>query len=76
MSHTYVISSVSTLGDQTTVTGTVDGTPVTVQFWTTSQSQAAMASAIAFHNFIAPLMLAAVPPTPVSSPAHIGSFTL
>lgn len=76
MAHTYIIQSVSTLNDQTTVTGTVDGTSVTVQYWTTPQSQAAMASVIAFHSFIAPILLAAVPPVPVQSPTLVGTFTM
>lgn len=75
MAHTYVISSVSTIGDQNTVIGTVDGTSVTASYWTTPASVAAMASAIAFRNFIAPLMLAALPPTPTTSPALVQTFT-
>jgi hypothetical protein len=74
MSHAYVISSVSVVGDALTVTGTVDGTAVTVNTWVSAAGNA-MASAIAFRNFITPLMLAAVPAGPVSHPELNMSFT-
>ena len=74
MAHTYVIQTVTTLNDSLTVTGTVDGTPVTVQTWV-SAAGGSMASAIGFRAFIAPLMLAAVPPVPVSNPLLVQSFT-
>lgn len=63
MANTYVITSVTSVGDNLTVIGTVNGIQVGL---VTSLSKAgnAMASAIAFENYIAPLMLAAVPPTP------------
>jgi hypothetical protein len=64
MANTYIILSVSTVGDKNTVTGSVNNVPVTVYFWTTTQSLAAMASAIAFRNFIVPLMLEQLPAAP------------
>jgi hypothetical protein len=74
MSHAYVINSVSVLGDALTVTGTVDGMAVTVNTWVSAVGNA-MASAIAFRNFIIPLMLAAVPAAPVLYPGLNMSFT-
>lgn len=75
MAHTYEVDSVSTIGDQNIVVGFVDGVAVTVSYWTTPASRSAMASAISFRNFIAPLMLAALPPTPTTSPALVQTFT-
>ena len=74
MANTYVITSVSTLGDQLTVIGTVNGTPVTVSTWV-SAAGGSMASAIGFQNFIAPLMLAAMPVVPVAQPLLVQTFT-
>ena len=68
----YVITTVTenALTDSLVVTGTVNGIAVTVTTWI-SAAGGALASAIAFENFIAPLMLAAynavVPPTAVPS---------
>jgi hypothetical protein len=75
VSNVYVISSVveNTSIDTITVTGTVNGTPVTVVCWISALGNA-MASAVGFQNYFQPLMLAAynkiiaptnvVPPTP------------
>lgn len=73
MAHTYVITSVSSVGDALTVTGTVDGVPVTINTWVSAVPS--LASAITFRNFITPLMLAATPPTPVTYAALQGSFS-
>ena len=74
MAHNYVIETVSELGDVLTVTGSVDGTPVTVNTWV-SAAGGSLGSVLAFRTFIAPLMLAQVPPTPISQPTLIGSFS-
>jgi hypothetical protein len=75
MANTYVITSISSVGDQFTVQGTVNGTPVVVNTWVSALPSGVLASAIAFHNFIAPLMLAALPPQPTSYGSLAGSFS-
>lgn len=74
MAHTYVITSVVTLGDNLTVQGSVDGIAVTVGTYVSTAGNS-MASALAFRNFIAPLMLAALPPTSTANPALQQTFT-
>jgi hypothetical protein len=74
MSNTYVINSVSVVGDALMVTGTVDGVSVTVQTWLSAAGNA-LASAIAFRNFIAPKMLAALPVAPTTYSVLNGTFT-
>jgi hypothetical protein len=74
VAHTYVITSVTTTGDSLVVVGTVDGTAVTVNTWVSAAGNS-LGSVISFHNFIAPLMLAAVPPAAVSQPTLVGTFT-
>jgi hypothetical protein len=72
--HTYIINSMTHLGDNATVTGTVDGIPVTVTCNYSAITQ--QPSTAAFQNFIAPLMLAqAFPAQPVADNSHNGSFT-
>jgi hypothetical protein len=73
--HTYIITSVTQLGDQLTITGTVDGVAVTVSTWA-SAAGALLASALGFRSFIAPLMLAALPPAPTELPQLHQSFTV
>jgi hypothetical protein len=73
MAHTYVISSVSSVGDYLTVVGTVDGVSVTVNTWVSAAPS--LASAIAFRNFITPMMLAAVPQTPATYAILQGTFS-
>ena len=73
MAHTYVIQNIQIIGDTMTVQGTVDGTQVTVGTWVSAAGNS-MASAIAFHNFIAPLMLQALPNV-TTNPTLLGTFT-
>jgi hypothetical protein len=70
----FAITSVSSFGDTLTVTGTVNGTPVTV-VTNVSIAGTALASATAFQDFIAPLMEAAVPPVTTPYPSLIGIFS-
>lgn len=74
MAHTYVITSVTTLGDLLTITGSVDGSPVTVTAWVSGLPAGAMASAIAFRNVASSLMLAAIP-QPTALPTLVQTFT-
>lgn len=70
MANNYVINTVTenAVTDSLIVTGTVNGVAVTVATWI-SAAGSALTGAVAFENFIAPLMLAAynavVPPTAV-----------
>lgn len=61
MAHTYTSESVVKNGDQVTVTGTVDGNPVTVSFWASAVAGMTPDQQIAY---VASLMLAALPPQP------------
>lgn len=72
--HTYEIDSVTELGDVLTVTGSVDGTPITVTTWV-SAAGSALGTALGFRSFIAPLMLAALPVQPTPQPQLIQTFT-
>ena len=63
-----------TMGDVLTVIGTVDGTPVTVITWVSAAGNS-LVSVLGFRNFIAPLMLAALPPTPTAYPILVETFT-
>ena len=74
MANLYVIQSVSSIGDSLTVTGTVNGVPVTVNTWVSAAGNS-LASAVGFFNFITPLMLAAVPSTPTAYPTLVGTVT-
>lgn len=63
MAHTYVVTSNTSIGDQATLVGTVDGIPVTVNYWVSHVQPMTLANA---KNFIAGLMLAqAIPAAPV-----------
>ena len=62
MANNYVVITVvqNAIADTVTVTGTVNGTAVTVVMNLSAPGvSTALASAIAFENLIAPLMLAA-----------------
>ena len=61
MTHIYTSESVVKNGDQVTVTGTVDGTPVTVNFWASAVAAMTAEQQVAY---VASLMLAALPPAP------------
>lgn len=74
MAHTYVVSSNTSLGDQATLTGTVDGIPVTIQYWVSHVTGFTLAQA---KNFIATLMLAAAIPAVPANVTQLptGTFT-
>lgn len=65
MAHTVIISSVTSVGDTCTVTGTVDGTPVTTQVWLSALGK--FATALLAQSFLASAMVAALP-APASAP--------
>jgi hypothetical protein len=82
MAHTYIVlTAVNSGGDICTITGTVDGFPVTITPWLTAINQ--QPNTVAVQNFIAPLMLAAattagnitVVKTTVPSVTAAGTFT-
>lgn len=58
--HTYVIQLGTTINDQTTVTGTVDGVAFVIQVWHSQLVKFPNATAV--QNFLAPLALAAAFP--------------
>ena len=63
--HTYVILSATSVGDLTTITGTVDSIPVSITVWKSAITQ--LPNTTAVNNFIFPLMLAqAIPPVPAN----------
>lgn len=72
--NVYVITSVVQLGDQLTVSGTVNGTNVAV-ITSARAAGSAMATAAGFQAFIQPLMDAAIPPQPVQHPKLVQTFT-
>lgn len=74
MPHTYVVASNTAVGDYATLVGTVDGIPVTVNYWVSAISGATLAQA---KTFVAALMLTALPaPPPVTvSQLPVGTFT-
>lgn len=74
MAHNYVITSVIQTGDILVIQGTVDGIAVNVQTYA-SAAGSAMASALAFRNFAAPLMLATLPVTPTALGSLNQTFT-
>lgn len=57
MAHTYVVTSITTVGNTVNITGTVDGVPVITAYPATT----VFASVLLFQAFIQPLMLAAAP---------------
>jgi hypothetical protein len=73
MANSYVITSYVTQGNNVYVGATVNGTPVNISF-STSQT---FGSVVAFENFIAPLLLAAVPLPVVTTVVPLAvSFTI
>lgn len=74
MAHTYVVTSNTAVGDLATLVGTVDNTPVTINYWVSHVQPMTAANA---KNFIAGLMLAqAIPPAPtVVAQLPTGTFT-
>jgi hypothetical protein len=82
MAHTYVVLTATHIGDILTITGTVDGFPVTISPW--FSAIASLPNTAAVQNFISPLMLAAavangsilpVAGTTVPSVTTAGTFT-
>lgn len=75
MAHVYIVTSISHLGDNAVVTGSVDAIPVSVNCnWSAITQQPNTAS---FQAFIAPLMLAqAIPPAPATDLTHNGTWTV
>jgi len=80
--HTYVVLTATHIGDLMTITGTVDGFPVTINPW--FSAIAGLPNTSAIQNFIAPLMLQAAidsgkisppPGTAVPSVTAAGTFT-
>ena len=61
MAHIYTSESVVKNGDQVTVTGTVDGTPVTVNFWASAVAGMTQDEQV---TYVASLMLASIPAAP------------
>ena len=75
MAHTYSIISISSVGDTLSVRAAVDGVQVDY-VGSVAAAGNAMASAIAFENYIAPLLLALVPPAVAAYPTLRGlTFT-
>jgi hypothetical protein len=73
MPNTYVIQSVSHIGDAATVTGTVNGTPVTASF--SFSSLGTFASVALAQTFLINLMLAAFNAiTPASTAVYNGTL--
>ena len=73
MAHTYVIQSVTSVGDVTTVVGTVDGTPVTCTVWLSALAK--FPTAVQAQSFIASAMLAALPPQATPQPTYQGTVS-
>jgi hypothetical protein len=76
MANTYVILSASTLNDVCTITGTVNGTFVTIEVWATAVNH--QPNTTALENFLAPIMLAAATPTQGTNQLNVtslGTFT-
>jgi hypothetical protein len=80
MAHTYTITSAVSLNGICTITGTVDGFPVTIALLLSAIT--ALPNTIAVQAFIAPLMLAAAiatgaisPPAPTTVPTATAAGT-
>ena len=69
MANTYVITNLYHLGDNATVTGTVDGTPVVVTCWWSAITQ--LPNVAAVQAFLGPLMLQAAQP---NQPVTVGTY--
>ena len=72
MAHTYVVITNTFIGDNGTITGTVDGTPVTVGYSVSATTGFTITQS---KNFVAAIMLAAVPPVPQIGSLPTGTFT-
>jgi hypothetical protein len=77
MAHTYVVATNTAIGDTATLTGSVDGIPVTIQYYLSALQGMTLGQA---KTFVANLMLqAAIPNAPISVASvtnlPIGTFT-
>jgi hypothetical protein len=73
MAHDYSVDSVTVQNDLATLTGSVDGNPVTINFW---WSALASFGPVQKRLFVAALMLAAAfPPSGNSDGSLLGRFT-
>lgn len=72
MAHTYVVNNNTAQDDLATLTGTVDGIPVTVQYWVSHVKSFTLAQA---KTFIAGLMLAAAMPAAPQPVAQLPTGT-
>jgi hypothetical protein len=74
MAHSYAITSNTAVGDQATLVGTVDGIPVTVNYWVSALTSLTEDQQKAY---LASLMDAQVfPPQPSSVSLPATAFTL
>lgn len=73
MANNYVVTRIDLQGSNYFLYGTVNGAEVNLSF----PSSKTFANVVAFQNFVAPLMLAALPPSisPNAFPAFIVSFS-
>ena len=74
MSHVYVVATNTAIGDAATLTGSVDGVPVTVSYWVSHVQGLPLAQA---KTYVAGLMYAAAfpaAPAPVTQ-LPVGTFT-
>jgi len=73
MANVYVITNISHMGDNATVTGTVNGVPVVVECnWSAITQQPSTA---ALQAFLGPLMLQQAQPTqPTSTAIYNGTW--
>jgi hypothetical protein len=83
MAHVYIITSATHVGDICTITGTVDGIPVTITPWFSAISDSPSTAAV--QIVIAPQMLAAAisaggimsaPPVTLASVMAAGTWTV
>jgi len=75
MSNSYLIQSVTTQNGNLIVSGTVNGSPLTVSLPETAAAVTAMASAISFQTYIQPYMLAAYQALPQTFASLVGTFS-
>jgi hypothetical protein len=78
MSHTYVVTSATAVGDNATIVGTVDDVPVTVYCSLALLNAQAAISFLQLKTFVASLMLpvAFPPPPPPVVNLPTGTFVL
>jgi hypothetical protein len=74
VAHTYVIQSVSHVGDLCTVVGTIDGVQVTATGWFSLITAAP--NALAAQTIMAGWILAALPPAPTVTAIYDGTIVV